>query len=635
MILTLTVPIFPDTMPNYTLNSAKDQPVVQGPMRLESSAKTLQGLALKAQVHDALWMITQQNRVGEFKASDGGSLLKVRAQSKAQLVNRVESGGNSGLYDHSKPIEAVAEKLTIKPDLRLSMQMGKQWFRILRTNGVVDQNVFNNSLSGYPISTPTISGGETADEKEGKCQTLSDLEGAQMRSYLNAKIVDGWAFYNALINASNVETLLSVMASAELSTSAQQFIDWFQRLYYQPGTGDGENWQKEKLEYSFKCSAPVENGASAAQKLLLADQYSSGTIDWYSFDLDPGEGSLTDGESYNINENILDGSDETWDAVQRKYIDMSPGKVKFKGMPVSRWWEYEDKGIDLAGLFTNKRDILKMMLMDFGLVYSNDWFVMPVRLRAGALHEMEHLLVKDVFGKYTRLKPSGDGASNTWQKWTMYSMNKRGENVHQSAASLYVAPNLAQLQEGPPVEQVSFIKDEMANMVWGIEKYVQSDLGEGIPGKEAHDSLEDYFIDQSIYDLSVGQEAINYTGVEQKYRLSNEVPENWIPFIPVKKTGDRDIMFQRAAMNRILNNVNTGDTVKPRSSILNHSSPYTINEEEILRTGTVVTSSYQRTRWYNGKIVLWKGHRRSTGYGEGDSGLRFDYLTSSEESDFT
>jgi hypothetical protein len=51
-----------------------------------------------------------------------------------------------------------------------------------------------------------------------------------------------------------------------------------------------------------------------------------------------------------------------------------------------------------------------------------------------------------------------------------------------------------------------------------------------------------------------------------------------------------------------------------------------VNEEEVLYSGTIVTRSYQRTRWYDGRTYTWLGRYRETGRGEGSSNLRFDQI---------
>ena len=53
---------------------------------------------------------------------------------------------------------------------------------------------------------------------------------------------------------------------------------------------------------------------------------------------------------------------------------------------------------------------------------------------------------------------------------------------------------------------------------------------------------------------------------------------------------------------------------------------YFINEEEVPRAGRIVTRSFQRVRWLDGRVMLWLGRRTMTGRGEGSSGLEFDVI---------
>jgi len=114
----------------------------------------------------------------------------------------------------------------------------------------------------------------------------------------------------------------------------------------------------------------------------------------------------------------------------------------------------------------------------------------------------------------------------------------------------------------------------------------------------------------------------------------NTVPENWIPFIPVHvKKSYREMQLQRAAMPRILE----GDTekperIRPRTKLLRYGldqtsrAAYKLFEEEVPRAGIRVYQSYQRTRWYRGRIYNWLGIRKQIGRGEGSSGLCFDQI---------
>jgi hypothetical protein len=115
------------------------------------------------------------------------------------------------------------------------------------------------------------------------------------------------------------------------------------------------------------------------------------------------------------------------------------------------------------------------------------------------------------------------------------------------------------------------------------------------------------------------------------------VPEHWIPFIPVRASGSqRAVDLQRGAMTRIIDgDPNPPAPVQPRTSLMRFGldqagyQPYLVAEEEVPRAGTQVRLSYKRTRWMEGKVVIWLGARKETGRGEGSSGLAFDQIVGS------
>jgi hypothetical protein len=87
----------------------------------------------------------------------------------------------------------------------------------------------------------------------------------------------------------------------------------------------------------------------------------------------------------------------------------------------------------------------------------------------------------------------------------------------------------------------------------------------------------------------------------------------------------QDIAFQRAAMPTM--GTPPRDVVRAKGVLLNEPAlPWFVNEEEIPYSGTTVTRSYQRARWYDGRTYVWIGRRAETGRGVGSSDLRFDQI---------
>ncbi|MCB0843738.1 MAG: hypothetical protein KDE26_10840, partial [Bacteroidetes bacterium] len=274
-------------------------------------------------------------------------------------------------------------------------------------------------------------------------------------------------------------------------------------------------------------------------------------------------------------------------------------------------------------------DVAKLLLAEFALVYANDWFLIPQPLLAGTISQVKGMVVTNVFGERTWIDATGKGPDDDWQRWTMYTINVKGKGLQEADNSLLVLPTVPKIQEGKPIEQFAMVRDEVANMVWAIETDILLASGDKKKGHEAGRELYNYFQNR----VEETPEPIP-PAADIRYRLVNSVPENWIPFIPIhKKNDNREIQLQRAAMPRIIpGNDKPAEKVRPRTFLLREGleqSPriaYFIHEEEVPRSGIEVSQSFQRTRWYGGKVFNWLGVNKRTGRGEGSSGLAFDRI---------
>jgi hypothetical protein len=294
-------------------------------------------------------------------------------------------------------------------------------------------------------------------------------------------------------------------------------------------------------------------------------------------------------------------------------------------MPNPRWWAFEDARTSFADIRADTTDLAKLLFTEFGLVYSNDWFLVPCDLPARTVASVGGLAVTNVFGERLWIDPAGAGAGEDWRRWTIFTLDVTGGAGTAADASLLLLPVVPKTSESQPIEEVLLVRDEMANMVWGIERTVPVASGDGRRGAEtAAESL-------AWRQRLVAPAPVVPPAAPIRYRVMSTVPENWIPFIPVHVEGsNREIQLQRAAMPRILGS----DTqkVRPRTSVLRvgldavPAEPYLLHEEEVPRAGTKVSVSYRRTRWTGGRVVIWLAARRETGRGEASSGLAFDLL---------
>ena len=99
--------------------------------------------ALRAEVRDALWMLTKQWQMGEFRGSDAGSPVFAKLLlATTRLTKYRAAGGAPQLFDASIPLETKVERRpvplqrqqqSIALDLRLVM--ARQWFALIADLG--------------------------------------------------------------------------------------------------------------------------------------------------------------------------------------------------------------------------------------------------------------------------------------------------------------------------------------------------------------------------------------------------------------------------------------------------------------------------------------------------------------------
>ncbi|MEM9149297.1 MAG: hypothetical protein AAGB19_02435 [Cyanobacteria bacterium P01_F01_bin.3] len=597
--------------------------------------------ALKAEVRDPLWMLCKQWQMGEFLGDDAGSPIFAKVHMGSTQLTKYQPDDHAARpFSDAVPMEAQVENRPIPfaigdqyISLDLRLMMGRHWLKL------VNQFVGNfdaEYIQQYPVAEPDPT--DAAD-----AQICAHLEVWQGVSAISTRLMDGYQLYQYLIadptRHAYDNIAIPVGSQTEIDRLAARFIAWFQRQFYQPTETLGEAWKPAKLEYQFACSAPVADG----EKVYLADEYYQGRLDWYNLDIDPERETLTipDSEAP-IPENPEPEESAPPDSspIDKAPTPLSfvPVPISYDGMPNTRWWAFEDRKTNFGDIDPKTTDISKLLFMEFGLVYANDWFLISYPLPAGCIANIKGMAVTNVFGERIWVEAAGRGQDDDWQRWSMFNISNRGQNREVADTSLLMLPTVPKIQSGRSLEEISFIRDEMANMVWGIETRIPLPTGESKPGSEAGYELYNHYKHLLAQDIDSGDvvpppEVYN---APVRYQVMNRVPEQWIPFIPVHiENNNREIQLQRASMPRILPGSPERPKVKPRTILLREGldipgnpQPYFIQEEEVPRAGTHLSQSYQRTRWYGGQVFTWLGVRKQTGRGEGNSGLVFDSLVS-------
>ncbi len=575
--------------------------------------------ALRAEVRDALWMLSRQWQLGEFVGDDAGSPVLARACLDLRTVDRYQAADGAVLpLDVDDLLEPRVERRVIPLSvgaqylsLDLRMSAGRRWQMLVeRDFPTTDYAAQYRDRYAVRVPDPTSAADALVCAHPDAWQQVGCAAGRAMDGVALLEHVTGGG------SPTDGITLVQPTDAADLAALLARLQTWFTGLVDQPVPGD-DAWAPSRLEYSFGVSAPAgdSDADGGTEVVLRAPEYHHGNLDWYALEhsadtrLDPAAPAPASPPTAGVQTFI-------------------PTQVVFDGMPNTRWWAFEDRRTNFGEVSPDTTDVGKLMLMEFALIFANDWFVVPWTLPVGGLARVQGIAVTTVFDERLWVEPVPQGAADQgWEAWSMFSLS--GDSAGQASvpSDLAILPVAPKVQEGEPLEDVSLVRDEMANMVWAIEHQVPLPTGWPRSGHEAGHELRIFL--QGLVGPPAAPPPDPVAPI--RYSAMTSVPEEWIPFIPVHVDGStRETQLQRAAMPRFLDDAPPpAPPVEPRTPLLRQNLPnaYFVHEEEVPRAGVHVTQCYQRTRRPDGSVVVWYGARKGTGRGEGSSGLGFDRIT--------
>ena len=560
--------------------------------------------SLQARIYDPFWLLARQWQLGEFQGEDNGSPIMARWRADAAKLSRYFSGAikantiaNAPRYDPSMPLETLVERETIlaakdqTAKLRFAAESGQQFLRILdqmRESQAISRDYHDAFIRKYHFPQLTA-------EQRG---TL-DSDSLAFIDLMAARVPDGRLLHAAfhVTNAGVIAIAPDLQVApgdlADVREAARLWLNWFDTLFSEPEK-ENPTWLPERMEYAFSIGTRFSDG----EVPLTAEEYFEGHLDWYAFDV-------------NLEVTLGGASDDTLTEIAHSAI---PAPVSFRGMPNARYWEFEDSQVDFGSVDAGPTDLARMLLVEFSLTYGNDWFVIPVELPVGSLYRCRSLVIEDTFGVRTLVKASSQ-LSEPNSSWRMFQQSHtRGSGLTKPAANLFfLTPSLLKGLESKPIEEVLFLRDEMVNMAWGVERIIESATEKPLNRFE-----------QEIQRTKPPSESADQNKLV--YKLATEVPGNWVPLLPVKS--NEGLRLRRGKVLKVDGPPEfidaQGNILRPQVTSENGLQVF---EEEIPREGIRVTRHYQLTRWHDGSTHLWIGRRKKVGSGEGSSGLRFDSVT--------
>jgi hypothetical protein len=522
---------------------------------------------LEARVHDPLWLLARQWQVGEFAGRDTGSPVSAEVQSTSVPLDRCTIGAGTGqVYDNRQPIETFIERETIRPtnaadDLHQAAEAGLHFLRLLDLAGF--SQLRSAYLTQYPLA-PQIS---------------PDADTQNFSRIVSGRVINGIKLYAELVQAGNqLPTTPAIAAANHDSVLAvtRTWMAWYASLFSEPEGGDA--WSPDRMEYQFAAGPATDSGSFAAH------EYDGGVVDWYTFDRSSTALAGGPPQPLKSTRNVL----------------VSP--VTFRGMPARRFWEMEDASVDIGALTAGAEDVGRLLLREFALIYGNDWFQVPLVVPVGSDVSIDSLVVADTFGLKTTIPHyvQADGAAGMWRMFALSADVQATDAV--STPQLVILPSAVGVLESVTIEDVLLLRDELADMAWGVERTVVGPSG--LPLDRAQ-----------LWKTSAPPVPPPNANASPKYRLGSNVPDYWVPFLPV------DLENGQLRMRR-------GTLPTSSSGPLGRMLAYpglAFFLEELPREGVHLQRHYRYARGMDGSTSVWIGRRRSAGRGEGRSGLHFDY----------
>ena len=623
-----------DVAGNVTHDTREVSVLLQSWTRLEPAPRdpTLTE-GLQARVADPAWLLARQAAFGELAGTDNAAPVVVRMRARASALTRLRPAVQAGtatpatgpgtlLPAGGGPLEVLTEA---EPDPGpggparplFAVQAGLHYRRLLRrAAGAGDLAEYEQGLAqAYPLRTAPAPPAANPPPAAGQ-PPLPQASDPVLLPYLAGQVPDGERLYADLAAALRPPGPGTLPAAPSLGTAsravvtsvAKQWLAWYDAVSGAE-LGATDTWRPDRMEYGFSIAAPGPD----QETVLAAAELDTGTLDWHDFDLlASGEVTGAAGVSLGAVPSDLPGGETSI-----VYAGV-PKPVRFRGMPNLSWWQFDDGSIDFGAVTAPVESLTTSVMVEFAMRYANDHFLIPVQLPVGSVLRVDSLVVVDTFGEVLLVNPVAvvDGAAGPFR---LFEHSVPGAGAPRDPL-LVLFPALGGVIEGTPVEEVHFLRDDVAELVWAVE---HTALGaNGLPADRTADALAHFTPPTPTPNGAAVLPA-------RRYLLRGDVEANWFPFLVTNPA-----VGSVLAMADVPPLDTTQPTPVPWGRILAPFAPVPglrgpgpgmpLPAEEVSPAGIQVRRAWRYARWSDGRQLSWVGRRVRPGTGPGASGLTFD-----------
>jgi hypothetical protein len=320
-------------------------------------------------------------------------------------------------------------------------------------------------------------------------------------------------------------------------------------------------WLPSALTHAFK--------VETTGHVLSARDYDGHQLDWHDFEVS------------GIKQTAATPADPTRSIV--------PTALHVPGAPHPSWWRLEDADAFFDSPVDPEPNILSLLLPEFSSLDMDNWHAVPMPVQVGCVDEITQLTVVDTFGIATKVAPAINDPDAEFALFTLPSERPGAPAL--GGSMLFLPPIAASILENDTLEEVYFMRDEGANLVWAWERLEDADNRE-LPDEPSHG-----------------------------YRLMASLRSCYIPYLPRKKSASSAQMILRRGRT-------IEDASAPQFKTQTVKQSVLINEEAISPLGNVVKLLEKAALGTDGRPIFWKGRQTRPGTSPTFPDIRFDFTSS-------
>ena len=413
--------------------------------RLEARPRTTDFTrSLRAEVRDPLWMLTRQWQFGEFQGEDAASPVTARIAYRHDPIDRVALGDGD-----AAPLRPGDDAARNARRARADAAGRPRERRTARSSATCCSPCAGESSSCGCCSRPGLDGhyalylNAVPDPRPGPeppaggpPRVADDGEAEQLavavrrpRRRRRRDLARPWSTARTTAGStasSAATTLRSRPLAATFAGSCSAAVD---RLFTQPEGAEESAWVRESSR------VPVRRRRQPANRTHEPGR-------WRRPVRRRAVSTGTRSTSSAIGALPLDGEPRARAAGRAGRV-VHAGARALQGAAASRAsGRWKRPQTDFGKIETSATGLLHLMLAEFGLIYSNDWFMLPHPMDVNTVCEIRGIVVDDTFGRHTFIRAGGPRARRRpGSASPMFHLTERGSAATPATASTWSPPS--------------------------------------------------------------------------------------------------------------------------------------------------------------------------------------------------